>query len=300
MTPWQPTLEQQQQFEDEGYFILRGVIPRDSAIELRGVIKNTILMPEPDTKADVDPMDPMGNSVAARAARFRKLSNFCAQSPLIWHKVHAGAGMPAVARYFLGDDILLKFNSCFLKPARTGSETPWHQDNGLWRDGESAPFNFWMALDPATRSNGCMQFIPGSHTSEIVPHVLYPDSIHGELPRDRVRDMIDRHGVRHIELDSGDVVCWHSNLWHYSPPNTSDQGRIAVAGVYTTPRISTKRYWIDFLWVLKNGRRSEQFPPEVCPVPQSPPPPPYPKVEAETIAPGVDQSKVTLESGPAG
>lgn len=279
MQAWQPTQEQLSQFEEQGYFIIRNMIPRDLAIELRGVIKNTILMPEPDTKADADPMDPMGDSPAARAARFRKLGNFCSKSPLIWHNVHGGA-MVKVAQYFLGDDIFLKFNSCFLKPARTGSATPWHQDNGLWRDGETAPFNFWMALDPATRANGCLQVIPGSHATEIVPHVLYEDSIHGELPRECVQAMIAQHSLHHIEIDSGDVICWHSSLWHYSPPNTSDMGRIAIAGVYSNARITaTRHFGGDYYWIMKQRELVETFPPEVVAIEKTPSPSPFPKVE---------------------
>ncbi|MBM4460592.1 MAG: phytanoyl-CoA dioxygenase family protein [Chloroflexi bacterium] len=268
MSDWQPTPEQAQQYATEGYFILRNVLPHDAAVEIRGVIKNILLAPEPDVRADVDPMDPMGDSPQARAARFRKLSNFAPKNPLIWYNVYAGERLAAIARYFLGDDLLLKFNSCFVKPARTGSATPWHQDNGLWRDGETEPFNFWMALDPATRANGCLQFIPGSQQTEIVPHVLYLDSIHGELPRERVRAMVGQHGLHHIELAPGDAVFWHSSLWHYSPPNTSDQGRIGIAGVYTTPAIVErgKPYWPNLLWTMRAGQRCSQFPPDAYPM----------------------------------
>lgn len=284
MSTWQPTPEQAEQFETQGYFILRNVIPHDVACELRGIIKNTILMPEPEAKADGDPMDPMGDSPQARAARFRKLGRFCSKSPLIWHNVHAGEKMTAVARHFLGDDIFIKFDSCFLKPAKTGSATPWHQDNGLWRDGDTEPFNFWMALDPAKTYNGCMQFIPGSHKTEIVPHVLYEDGIHGELPRERVQAMIAQHGVHQIELDPGDVVCWHSSLWHYSPPNPSEQSRIAIAGVYSSPAITKTRFWDDYYWVMQGGERLLQFPPQVCPVERSAPPPAYPRYQPAKAA----------------
>lgn len=269
MSTWTPTAEQARQFEEDGYFIVRNVIPQASAAECRGVIKNTILMPEPDESADTDPMDPMGNSPRARAARFRKLSNFCFRSPLIWLTVHGGPAIARIARYFLGDDLILKFNSCFLKPARTGSATPWHQDNGLWRDGETTPFNFWMALDPATRSNGCLQILPGSHKGEIVPHVLYPDSIHGELPRPLVRETCTQHRIHHVELEPGDIVCWHSSIWHYSPPNPSDQSRIAIAGVYTTPQIireNPQQYFRNYLWVMQNGTLCEQFPAQQYPI----------------------------------
>lgn len=264
MHEWKSSPAQKTQYENEGYFILRDIISEDLAAELRGVIRNHIMLPDPGQVADMDPMDPMDDSPQGRIARYRKLSNFCVQSPLIWHNIHAGPEILNIARYFLGDDIIMKFNSCFLKPPRTGSATPWHQDNGLWRDGETEPFNFWTPLEPATRENGCMQFIPGSHKTDIIEHVLYSDSIHGELPREAVQEMIEKHGVHHIELGTGDVVIWHSSLWHYSPPNKTERSRIAVAGVYTNPEIvkTSRRFWHNFRWVMKDGAVCTQFPPE--------------------------------------
>ncbi|MDE0632761.1 MAG: phytanoyl-CoA dioxygenase family protein [Caldilineaceae bacterium] len=282
MDKWSLTAEQAKQYENDGYFTVRNVIPPETAAELRGVIKNTVLMPEPDVLADADPMDPMGDSARARESRFRKLSNYCYRAPLIWLNVHGGPAIARIARYFLGDDLVLKFNSCFLKPARTGSATPWHQDNGLWRDDDTEAFNFWMALDPSTRSNGCMQMMPGSHKGEIVPHVLYPDSIHGELPRDLTSGIQDQ--VHHVEIEPGDIVCWHSSMWHYSPPNPSERGRIAIAGVYSSPSlIASYPKWSarNCLWVMKSGELCAQFPPEPYPLREEElhRPTPWPKVE---------------------
>jgi hypothetical protein len=261
---WAPSPQQQQQWDEDGYFIMRGVVPQDVAFDLRGVIKNELLKPTPEGRPDADPMDPMGNSPEAKALRFRKLGNFCCLSPLIWHTFHTGETMLAAARHFLGDDIIVKFNSVFVKPATMGSATPWHQDNGLWRDGETEPFNAWMALDPATRQNGCLQFIPGTHKGEIVPHVLYEDSLHAELPRDRVAEMIEKYGVVHIEAEPGDVVCWHSTLWHFSPPNPSPNSRIAIAGVWSNPKINADRNRPLNRWGMKDGEICTAFPPEEC------------------------------------
>jgi hypothetical protein len=284
MRDWTPTDEQQASWESNGYYIARDVISREAATELRGVIKNQVLLPEPDGRPDLDPMDPMGNSPEERAARFRKLGNYCVTSPLIWHAAHGGEPILKMVRHFLGDDIIVKFNSVFVKPAKTGSATPWHQDNGLWRDGETEPFNWWMALDPATSENGCLQFIPGTHRGEIVQHVLYEDSIHGELPRDLVENTLNRQNVEHIELEPGDLVAWHSNAWHYSPANTSPNGRIAIAGVYTNPEIISRRRrgWPNFRWVVKAGNVCLAFPPEEYPLDESAPQEPatpFPKAQ---------------------
>ena len=283
---WTPSEEQKQQWEEQGYFVLRNVVPRDLAIDMRGVIKNELLKPEPEGRPDVDPMDPMGDTPEAKALRFRKLGNFCSQAPLIWHNFQTGAPMLSVARHILGDDIIIKFNSVFVKPATTGSATPWHQDNGLWRDGETEPFNAWMALDPATRENGCLQFIPGSHKTEIVPHVLYEDSLHAELPRERVQEMIDKHGVVHIEAEPGDVVCWHSTLWHYSPPNPSPNSRIAIAGVWSNPAINGGLNRPLTKWGMKDRQICHAFPPEQAEFEGGAPhkPEPHKKIESTTLA----------------
>ena len=261
---WKPTAQQAQQYEERGYFTVPNVISSQTAAEMLGVIKNAILTPDTeDIGTDADPMDPMlDDTPEARAVRFRKLNKFNQRNPLIWHNAHCGQPVLDIARYFLGDDILLKYDSCFLKPAKSGSATPWHQDNGLWRDGDTEPFNFWMALDPATIENGCLQMIPGSYKTEIVHHVLYQNSIHGELPRERVEEMIDTYGVEHIELEPGSVVVWHSNAWHYSPPNTSDKGRIAIAGVMSSPAIveNGNSGDVGYKWLMKQGQVMPNFP----------------------------------------
>ena len=281
---WQPNAGQKQQYEERGYFTVENVVPRQTAAEMLGVIKNAILTPETgDMTADADPMDPMNDDTPeARTVRFRKLSKFNQRNPLIWHNAHCGEPVLDIARYFLGDDILLKYDSCFLKPARSGSATPWHQDNGLWRDGDTEPFNFWMALDPATIENGCLQMIPGSYKTEIVPHVLYEDSIHAELPKERVEEMIDTFGIEHVELQPGSIVCWHSSAWHYSPPNTSEKGRIAIAGVMSNPEIVEcgNSNDVGYKWLMKNGEIFSDFPAKEYEMQRKADrrPPPHPRV----------------------
>ena len=60
MDVWEPNRDQLTQWNEEGYFILRGVVPCDLAYDMRGVIKNEIMKPEPSGSPDKDPMDPMG------------------------------------------------------------------------------------------------------------------------------------------------------------------------------------------------------------------------------------------------
>jgi hypothetical protein len=65
----------------------------------------------------------------------------------------------------LGPDIAL-FSSHFIcKPAAVGKRVPWHEDSAYWR-GRLDPMRVvtvWLAIDPSTPSNGCMQVIPRTH-----------------------------------------------------------------------------------------------------------------------------------------
>jgi ectoine hydroxylase-related dioxygenase (phytanoyl-CoA dioxygenase family) len=67
-------------------------------------------------------------------------------------------------RHFIGDDILVKYDSVFLKPARKGGSTPWHQDIGLWRDDNENAFNCWIAVEPATKKTAACNWCPARIT----------------------------------------------------------------------------------------------------------------------------------------
>ena len=86
-----------------------------------------------------------------------------------------------------------------------------------------------------------------------------------------VSDMIAEKGIVHIECEPGDVVCWHSSLWHYSPPNPSLSSRIAIAGVWTNPIINKNRKRELSRWALKKGKICGAFPPESAAFPDDVP-----------------------------
>ncbi len=41
--------------------------------------------------------------------------------------------------------------------------TGWHLDNPYWSYSSRAAISIWVALDDATRDNGCLYFLPGTH-----------------------------------------------------------------------------------------------------------------------------------------
>src|SRR5262247_1454453 len=69
-----------------------------------------------------------------------------------------------------GENILCWASSFFIKEAEDPSFVSWHQDSTYW--GLSSPdvVTAWVAFTPATTANGAMQFAPGTHLRDQIPH----------------------------------------------------------------------------------------------------------------------------------
>jgi ectoine hydroxylase-related dioxygenase (phytanoyl-CoA dioxygenase family) len=114
----------------------------------------------------------------------------------------------------------------------------WHQDYYYWYDmGCVYPSmaTCFIAVDPATRENGCLRIIPRSHKCGRINHILNDGThIDSECDPDRVALLEERNGVDYIELEPGEVVLFHCNVLHSSGKNNSDQSRLAVLGCFNT------------------------------------------------------------------
>ncbi|MCZ6677945.1 MAG: phytanoyl-CoA dioxygenase family protein, partial [Candidatus Poribacteria bacterium] len=62
----------------------------------------------------------------------------------------------------IGDRIIAHLDQIFLKPARTGSPTNWHQDNAYFKISDPLRGTaMWVAIHDATVANGTIKVIPG-------------------------------------------------------------------------------------------------------------------------------------------
>src|SRR5437763_448049 len=75
----------------------------------------------------------------------------------------------------LGEDVILWGCHVFCKPAAEGYETPWHQDGHYWPIRPLATCTVWVALEPSTRSNGCLRVIPRPHRDKVLHPHLHED-----------------------------------------------------------------------------------------------------------------------------
>jgi chlorinating enzyme len=128
-----------------------------------------------------------------------------------------------------GADLLCWSTTFFIKEARDPAFVSWHQDSTYWGLDKPDVVTAWVAFTEATEANGAMEYIPGSHNFDQIPH---RDTFakHNLLTRGQeVMVEVDRTQRRVITLRPGEMSLHHVRLVHGSPPNASDDRRIGFA-----------------------------------------------------------------------
>ena len=109
-----------------------------------------------------------------------------------------------------------------IKEPEVGGAWEWHQDYGYWYNyGCLAPnmLSIYVALDSATKENGCLQVLKGSHKLGRLDHIR--ESGQMNVASDRLTAAHNRFKKIYVELDAGDAVVFHCNLLHGSDANNS-------------------------------------------------------------------------------
>lgn len=135
----------------------------------------------------------------------------------------------------LEDEVYHYHHKLILKEPKTGGAWTWHQDYGYWyNNGCLFPDmgSCLIAVDRATRENGCLQVIRGSHKLGRVDHVRRGDQTGAE--QERIDAALERLELVHVELDPGSAVIFHGNTLHRSDRNLSDHPRWAFICCYNT------------------------------------------------------------------
>jgi ectoine hydroxylase-related dioxygenase (phytanoyl-CoA dioxygenase family) len=155
-----------------------------------------------------------------------------------------------VSKQLLGPEATCEIAHAIFKPAGIGAETPWHQDAAYWSpDMLYTAVSIWVPLQEATEENGCMQFVPESHTMDVVRHRSINDDprIHGlEIhPEEsgRVQKFVS------CPLPAGGATFHGPYMLHHTGRNRSQTPRRALilnAGLPPTVRPRPLRFqWME-------------------------------------------------------
>ncbi len=133
----------------------------------------------------------------------------------------------------LGDEVYHYHSKMILKDPEIGGAWAWHQDYGYWyQNGVLFPdlVSVFIAVDKATKKNGCLQVIKGSHHMGRIDHVLTGDQAGAD--QERVDEALKRLELIYCEMDPGDTIFFHSNLLHRSDQNKSPNPRWSLICCY--------------------------------------------------------------------
>ena len=138
----------------------------------------------------------------------------------------------------IGPNIAL-FASAFLcKPKGNGRRVPWHEDSTYWKTmlNPMEVVTVWLAIDPSTRENGCMNVVPRSHATGKMGFSDYePLAEENAFGQEIAKDQLHLDNAVALELQPGQASLHDARLVHGSEPNYSTNRRCG----YTMRFIST-------------------------------------------------------------
>jgi len=135
----------------------------------------------------------------------------------------------------LEDEAYHYHSKMIMKDAKVGGAWAWHQDYGYWyENGVLFPdlCSVFIAVDAATKENGCLQVLKGSHKLGRVNHVLTGEQAGADT--ERVEQIKKKLELVYVELEEGDAVFFHANLLHRSDRNESEKPRWAMICCYNS------------------------------------------------------------------
>jgi hypothetical protein len=145
-----------------------------------------------------------------------------------FHDILWNPAFTVPASQLLGGGVRFWHDQLFCKPAHHGGVVAWHQDYSYWtRTSPMAHLTCWIGLDDATRDNGCMQYIPGSHRWQLLPVT----GLAGDM--NAIQSVLSPEQKAQfrplpIELKKGECTFHHPLMVHGSYENSTDGPRRAT------------------------------------------------------------------------
>lgn len=255
---WRITEQQVQQFVEDGFFVAKGLLAAGE-VELLAKIARA---DQAQKTAAYGRADGEGGVVQLT------VENEIPDDTIYGAIVRSERIVHAMEKV-LGDEVYHYHHKMIQKEPKVGGAWAWHQDYGYWyNNGCLYPLmaSCLMAVDRATKENGCLQVLKASHHMGRMDHGPVGDQTGANL--ERVEAACQRLERIYVELEPGDAVMFHSNLLHRSDQNKSDHPRWAFIACYNAkrndpykesrhPRYTYLEKWDDAK-VLEVGKRQWQ------------------------------------------
>lgn len=162
-----------------------------------------------------------------------KLALWSAAGDDFFGMITRGDRLVTGSEQLIGEEVYHWHSKMMMKEPRVGGAWNWHQDYGYWYNDKCLfpkMISVYIAIDQATRENGCLQVLKGSHHLGRIDHVKIGQQT-GADP-DRVASAERQMETVYAEMDPGDALFFHCNTLHRSDANTSDKPRWGLICCY--------------------------------------------------------------------
>ena len=229
-------------FHANGYLAIDRVMPGDEIPRVRAIYDR--LFHEDRARTEGDLYNLSGTKEKGRREEIAQILQPGKYAPELL-ATQLVANVKAMMHQLLGDDCRMVGDHAINKPPHNIAPTPWHQDEAYWNPAkEYSGLSVWVPLQPATKLNGCMHFVPGSHRLEVIPH--QPIGNNPKTPGlEVVPGTFDFGPAVACELPAGGATFHLERTLHYTTSNQSDDYRrayIIVGTKFERPRATPRRF----------------------------------------------------------
>lgn len=227
------TQQQIEQFQQDGYLVFRRMATTAVCEQMLSVARQHLraAIAPLEYEADVGYSGAPASLDAPGGRTVRRLRN-AYQRDAVFRTWAQDPGLLTKLTQLLHEPVCLTpahHNCVMTKHPNFGTATSWHRDIRYWSFTRPDLISVWLALGPELPGNGGLQFIPGSHRIGIEPRQL--DELDFLRPDLAQNQALFAQGIA-LELQQGDVVFFHSGLFHAAGRNGGDTVKTSVVFAY--------------------------------------------------------------------
>jgi phytanoyl-CoA hydroxylase len=222
-----------QHFSRNGYAVVRGLAPAAARERMLEVARAHLAaaIPPLEYEADVQYPGAPASHEAPGGRTVRRLLQAYARDP-VFAQWATSPQIRAQLVSLLGPEIELSqahHNCVMTKDPSYSSLTRWHRDIRYWSFERHELVSAWLALGRETIENGCLLVLPGSHAMDFTAAELDEAQF---LRTDvaTTRDLLSAQAP--VELEPGDVLFFHSRLFHAAGRNRTGDTKYSVVFTY--------------------------------------------------------------------
>ncbi len=223
------TPDEVQQFQRDGFFVVRSLIPTDYLDRMNAITSRDLAAQMGDVEFEADLQYPGAPSSrdSEGGRTIRRLRQAISRDPVFIYLLKEPFLLNRL-RQLLGPHVVapLAHHNCIMtKQPKFSSDTGWHQDTRYWSFQTPELVNLWIALGEESLHNGCLQVLPGSHLEptrrERLDEALF---LRTDLPENAALLAT----AQPVELKPGDGLFFHARCFHAATRNYSTETKRSV------------------------------------------------------------------------